>query len=344
VASVDVVVPCYNYARYLKRCVDSLLSQEGVDVRVLLIDDASSDDTPAVAAAIAAEDPRVEYRRHGANLGHIATYNEGLLGWARGDYSLLISADDLVAPGCLARATSVLDKHPEASMAYGSALIFYDDDYPTVAPVGPDFQYRIAPSAQFIERCFTIGNPVPTACAVVRTRLQHSVGEYAATLPHSADMDMWMRFAGRGPIAIIRPIQGFYRKHNATMSRAYYTRYNRDRREIIATGDGITSLLRDQFPQLPALNKQMRRRFAMQSCWDAGEGLENGNPEQFTECLRFAYEADPMIRLSMPWLRLQAKRMLGGAAVRALKRGAPASDAAAARDPELYSREFGWWE
>jgi len=48
VSSVDVVIPCYNYARFLSRCVDSVLQQQGVDVRVLIIDDASSDDTPGL--------------------------------------------------------------------------------------------------------------------------------------------------------------------------------------------------------------------------------------------------------------------------------------------------------
>ena len=46
---VDVIVPCYNYGRFLRECVESVLSQP-VDVRVLIIDDASTDDTPQVAA------------------------------------------------------------------------------------------------------------------------------------------------------------------------------------------------------------------------------------------------------------------------------------------------------
>ena len=50
---VDIVVPCYNYGRYLRQCVDSLLTQEGVDVRVLIIDDCSTDDSPEIARAIA---------------------------------------------------------------------------------------------------------------------------------------------------------------------------------------------------------------------------------------------------------------------------------------------------
>src|ERR1700678_792414 len=90
---VDVVVPCYNYGRYLKGCVESVLSQRDVDVRVLIIDDASSDDTPVIGEGLAANDMRITFRRHAVNLGHIKTFNEGILDWARAPYTLLSSAD-----------------------------------------------------------------------------------------------------------------------------------------------------------------------------------------------------------------------------------------------------------
>ena len=45
-SSVDVVVPCYNYANYLPHCIDSILSQRDTNVRVLILDDASPDNTP----------------------------------------------------------------------------------------------------------------------------------------------------------------------------------------------------------------------------------------------------------------------------------------------------------
>ena len=80
-ARVDVIVPCYNYGRYLGGCVRSALDQGGVDVRVLVLDDASADDTEAVGRRLAERDRRVGYRRHPANRGHIATYHEGL-DWA----------------------------------------------------------------------------------------------------------------------------------------------------------------------------------------------------------------------------------------------------------------------
>ncbi len=90
---IDVVVPCYNYARFLRPCVESVLSQQHVDIRMLIIDDASSDDTELLAHGLVAQDQRVQFRRHASNLGNIATYNEGIE-WAAGDYFLLLSADD----------------------------------------------------------------------------------------------------------------------------------------------------------------------------------------------------------------------------------------------------------
>ncbi len=62
--SVSVVVPSYNYAHYLEGCVHSIVSQPGVEVEVLIIDDCSQDDTPAVATRLAENDTRITFRRH----------------------------------------------------------------------------------------------------------------------------------------------------------------------------------------------------------------------------------------------------------------------------------------
>lgn len=102
VASIDIVVPCYQYARFLRDCVTSVLTQDIQNLRVLVIDDASNDNSAEIAAQLASEDPRVEVSIHRSNRGHIATYNEGI-DWASSDYFLLLSADDLLAPGSSAR-------------------------------------------------------------------------------------------------------------------------------------------------------------------------------------------------------------------------------------------------
>ena len=69
-SSVSVVIPCYNYGRYLPEAVGSVLTgQDGVDVRVLIIDDASTDDSALVGKQIAAQDPRVELIVHQSEPG-----------------------------------------------------------------------------------------------------------------------------------------------------------------------------------------------------------------------------------------------------------------------------------
>ena len=112
--SVSVVIPCYNYGHLLGDAVNSVLDdQDGVDVQVLIIDDASPDGSAEVARKIAAGDPRVEVAVHAANKGHIATYNEGLLDWAGGDYCVLLSADDRLTPGALQRAAGFSRRPPQ---------------------------------------------------------------------------------------------------------------------------------------------------------------------------------------------------------------------------------------
>ena len=126
-ASVDVVVPCYNYGRFLETCIRSIIRQDGVSVRVLIIDDASTDNSPDVGQRLASEDDRVHFRRHEGNAGHIATYNEGLLEWAASDYVLLISADDVVAPGALARAAGVMDCDLRVGLCFGQEVVFENE-------------------------------------------------------------------------------------------------------------------------------------------------------------------------------------------------------------------------
>ena len=106
---IDVIIPCYNYGRFLRDCLHSVLTQDGCVVRVLLIDDCSTDDSLVTARALVAGEPRVELRAHEVNKGHIATYNEGI-DWLSAPFMLLLSADDIVAPGAFARALALMDR------------------------------------------------------------------------------------------------------------------------------------------------------------------------------------------------------------------------------------------
>lgn len=215
---VDIVVPCYNYGRFLEACVRSVLDQSVTDLRVLIIDDASSDNSVAVANALAAADERVTVIAHAQNQGHIDTYNEGIA-WARADYFLLLSADDLLVPGALERAIRVLDSNPEIVMTYGECIT-WNDQSPLPQIGGQPFSYYRCDIVS--EMCRTASNLVQTPTAIVRTSTQKKIGGYRKSLPHAGDLEMWLRFGGRGPVAFIGAVQAIYRKHTTAMSNSYH--------------------------------------------------------------------------------------------------------------------------
>jgi glycosyltransferase involved in cell wall biosynthesis len=112
VASVDVIMPCYNYGRFLSACVASVLSQQVSDLRVLSIDDASQDGSLEVARSLQAADPRIDVIVHEQNRGHIATYNEGIE-WVHADTACCCCRRMTCwLPEALSRAAGVLAGHP----------------------------------------------------------------------------------------------------------------------------------------------------------------------------------------------------------------------------------------
>lgn len=220
--SVDVVIPCYRYGHLLADCVTSVLSQSGVDVRVLIIDDASPDDSANKARMLAATDPRVEVWVHEQNKGHIATYNEGLLGWCIADYSVLLSADDLLTEGALRRATDLLEAHPSVGFTYGHYVRFSDpNDLPVARTTVAG--WTIWTGATWLDRRFrTAQGCIASPEVVVRTSVQQAVGGYDNALPHTGDIEMWMRFAAIADVGYIKGAdQAYYRSHESNMSKSY---------------------------------------------------------------------------------------------------------------------------
>lgn len=219
---VSVVIPCYNYARYLRGCVESVLSQEGVTPRILIIDDASPDDTAQVCEQLAREHPAVSFRRHAHNQGHIATYNEGLLEWADGDYVTLLSADDLLTGGSLLRSVRIMEEHPSVGLVYGRSLDMPDDAPPRVT--GRHRGALVTDGDVWLaRRCRETVNVVPTPGTVLRTGIQHRAGGYDPALPHAGDFEMWLRVAAITDIGYVRGVpQGLYRVHRASMSQHVY--------------------------------------------------------------------------------------------------------------------------
>jgi glycosyltransferase involved in cell wall biosynthesis len=312
--SVDVVVPSYNYGEYLPACIESLFTQEGMKVRALIIDDASTDDTPDVAARLLSQYPDLEYRRHSRNTGHIPTYNEGLLAWAVAPYVLLISADDLLAPGALKRAVDQMEPNREIGMVCGMALLFESRDDIVRAPTarspslpdGPDVQ--IFPTAQLLLHCVH-GNPIATPTAVVRTELQRAVGPYAPELPHTGDMEMWMRFAVNSEIAVTRFVQAYKRLHTGNMGKNYLAL--RDLRERLKAIEYAFARDSQTYARHGLSQDYVRRTMADEALWVANGFIDVADRGAARDCLKFASELRPAIVKSTAWRKTRLKLRLG---------------------------------
>ena len=277
---VDVVVPCYNYGRYLAGCVGSVLEQPGVDVRALIIDDCSSDDSAAIGRALAQADPRVEFRRHAVNAGHIATYNEGLLDWARGDYSVLLSADDLLAPGALARAVRIMDADRRIGLVYGRCPSFSNErQLPQNLP--REAGYTRWPGRQWLAgRCRAGHNVISSPEAVVRGSVQRAVGGYRPELPHAGDLEMWMRVAVRSDVAYVKgPPQAFYRVHAFGVLRARYRGKLTDLEQRKTAFDTFFRAHPD-LPNAGALADLAARTLAREALWEACRAYDRNEVEQ----------------------------------------------------------------
>ena len=214
--TVSVVIPCYNYGHYLAECVGSILEQPDVSVDVLIIDDASPDGSAEIARQLAAQHDQVTAICHTSNRGHIATYNEGLA-LAEGDYTVLLSADDMLTPGCLSRATSLMEEYPSVGLTYGFSAELTDAGRPPVRTVATS--WIIWQGHDWIaHKCKTGRNVLQSPEAVIRTKVLREIGGYRAHLPHAADFELWMRAAVVTDIGYVGGAdQAYYRIHSSNM-------------------------------------------------------------------------------------------------------------------------------
>ncbi len=122
---VSFVVLCYNHRKFLRDCIDSILDQEGgYDFEIILVDDASTDQSQSVARSYT--DPRIQLVCHERNLGHVATVHDGL-SKARGEFIARIDSDDRYRKHYLAKVLDIFSRFPDVALVYGDVALINED-------------------------------------------------------------------------------------------------------------------------------------------------------------------------------------------------------------------------
>ena len=219
---VTVLVPSYNGAAFLREALDSILAQTYPNLEVILLDDASTDETPAIAAAYGG---RITYVRQPKNLGIYDNVNVGIER-ARGSLIATYHADDIYLPTIVEAQVAYLEAHPEVGAVFCANILvdaqgreYFRTRLPREVRGDVPLAYPVV-----LNTLLTYKNAFlvcPTA--MVRAAVHAEVGVYRQDrYRNTSDLEMWLRIARRHPIAVLERHLMKYRHFHGNSSQKYH--------------------------------------------------------------------------------------------------------------------------
>jgi cellulose synthase/poly-beta-1,6-N-acetylglucosamine synthase-like glycosyltransferase len=210
--AVSVVIPAFNYAHFLPQAIASVLGQTHSALELLVVDDGSTDNTPAVVASFA--DPRLRYIWQ-ENAGLSASRNTGIRE-ARHPFVAFLDADDIWKPELLA---CVLDRFaglPEDFACVATGTTRMDAS----GQPSPTSHYNASHTRELTVRDFCLRNHPLSSSVVVKRHVFAETGGFDTALRSSEDRDMWIRLTARGHrFFLIGEPCAFIRRHPTNMSK-----------------------------------------------------------------------------------------------------------------------------
>jgi glycosyltransferase involved in cell wall biosynthesis len=226
---LSVIVPTYNSGAYIRKTISGILAQDYQDYEIIVVDDASTDDTEAIVRSF--DSARIQYIKLSHNHGGPSrARNIGLLN-SQGEYIAFFDSDDLMLPGRLNSAVVLLDSCPEVGMTFTDAIKFdtnTGEDYPhNFLKFYDRFEALktspLSDKAFFIEskkafNCLFFENYILTCGVTARRNVFDSVGPFDESLTNGDDRDMWFRITEKFNIAFIDDVSFRYRVRAGSIS------------------------------------------------------------------------------------------------------------------------------
>lgn len=197
--SVSIVIPVYNAAPFVAAAIESVLAQAHRPLEVIVVDDGSTDDSPAIVDRFA---DRVTVL-HQANAGQSAALAAG---WARASGDLLgyLSADDRLRPGAVEAVAQALDDAPAAVLAYPDFGLIDDASAAIGVVTTPDY-----------DEALLVGHLhcLPGPGALFRRDAYQRTGPWDRTLRQVPDLDFFLRLALHGSFVRVPQVLADFRRH-----------------------------------------------------------------------------------------------------------------------------------
>ncbi len=209
---ISVLIPTYNYARYLPEAIESVLEQDFQDYELLIADDCSTDESREVIRRYAGKDGRIRCEFHPANVGMVRNWNH-CLNAARGEYVQFLFADDkLAGRQTLGRMARLLDDNAEAVMGVAARNIIDENSKITevAAHLGRSGGHD---GLEVITRCLETNMNLVGEPSVVMFRRQFAGRGFSGQYRQIPDLEMWFHLLEKGDAVYTREPLYSFRKH-----------------------------------------------------------------------------------------------------------------------------------
>jgi glycosyltransferase involved in cell wall biosynthesis len=210
---VSVLIPTYNYARYLDEAIQSVLDQTFQDFEIVIVDDHSTDNTDEVVAKYLG-DPRIVYHKNPVNLGLVGNFNHALK-FARAGYIKFLLADDKFHQTLLEKFCKVLDENPDVSLVTSGSGTFGDVNETRKLPFT-----GLQPGEKVIHEALNHGkgNWIGEPTVVMFRKNSLTIGQFNPQYICLVDLDMWLRLLTIGDCYIIPETLAYFRVHRKQAS------------------------------------------------------------------------------------------------------------------------------
>lgn len=210
-----VGMPVYNGARWLEATVASVLAQRFSGFELLILDNASTDETESVCRAIAARDPRVRYERNAENIGVARNFTK-VFRLTNAPYFKWMCNGDAIDPDFLTRCVDELERRPDAALVYPATRLFEDDIGQGVDSVDA-FDLDVADPVQRFKTYLTRVGLNNIMHGVYRSEKLARTHVYSPFL--HADINMIAELLLQGPAVQLPEVLNFRRMHPDTMTK-----------------------------------------------------------------------------------------------------------------------------
>ena len=220
---VTVIIPAYNYARFIADALKSVQSQSYQHWECIVVDDGSTDDTSGVVRSFSEADRRIKYVRQD-NRGLAAARNSGIASSA-GEYLQFLDADDLLEQRKLERQVEFLEQHPEIDIVFSDARYFKtgneDEQLFSQDAANLPWVAHLSAKGQEVLPALVRNNIMVVNAPLLRRSVLNDVGLFDGSVKGIEDWHYWVRCAIAGKYFHYEDFEGtraLVRIHDTSMS------------------------------------------------------------------------------------------------------------------------------